>query len=357
MDVKYPRKLTSRNFQEHLLSRRVLYFVADRVFFRCRRSEWSEICEDKPDLPIPTYQILESALYRQQPRKRMQLSTPLSDYASILPEYTKRALTAENDALRALAGIMRRVSDKLQYPMLEGLPTRALDQFLLFFGNNLRRRPGFPSYSWAGWHGEVRIEMERQYNLENWLKFGNWIVWYQRDVSGVEIPVWAGDGKLEGFDRRPPFNSEAIILPSAERIPRPGMWATFTNPRPYPVLRFWSASVWFKIRDMDVLANRGQLLNNKGQVCGSIALDGAEETTLFDRGYPVELVLLSEANYLKPESRVLASRSWAARKFYHVMIVEWRDEVVERRGLGTVQKDEICNGFPPGPVWKEFTLG
>ncbi|KAK0616605.1 heterokaryon incompatibility protein-domain-containing protein, partial [Immersiella caudata] len=344
-------------FQEHLLCRKVLYFVADRVFFRCRRSEWSEICDDKPDLPIPTYQILESAMHSQQPRKRMQLSWPLSDYASILPEYTKRALTADNDALRALAGIMRRVSDKLQCPMLGGLPTRALDQFLLFFGKNLRRRPGFPSYSWAGWHGEVRIEMEPEYNLDKWLASGHWIVWYQRDVNGTETAVWGGDDKLAGFDHRPPFSSEAVVLPSAERIPKSGRWGNFINPRPYPVLRFWSASVWFKLHDMDALAGTGQLQNNKGHACGSVALDGAEDTTLFDSGDPVELVLLSEANYIKPRIRDVSFGFWAARGFYHVMIVEWKDGIAERRGLGTVQRNEIGNGFPPGPVWKEFTLG
>ncbi|KAK3305141.1 uncharacterized protein B0T15DRAFT_368905, partial [Chaetomium strumarium] len=62
-----------------------------------------------------------------------------------------RALTNDADALRAMAGILRRLSQRSRCRMLQGLPTGLFDKYVLLRGPVAGRRRGFPSYSWAGW--------------------------------------------------------------------------------------------------------------------------------------------------------------------------------------------------------------
>jgi hypothetical protein len=73
----------------------------------------------------------------------------VEDYQIMLLYYSRRALTFQGDVLKAMGGIMRRLSVKMKCRFLEGLPTASLDLFLLFHshGSLLRRRAGFPSYS------------------------------------------------------------------------------------------------------------------------------------------------------------------------------------------------------------------
>ncbi|KAK0714724.1 hypothetical protein B0H67DRAFT_220872 [Lasiosphaeris hirsuta] len=133
-------------FQEHVLSRRILYFVDKKNFFRCRQAEWLETCHDHHELGISRINPLtEFAL----------MNYPLHDWANMLSYYTRRALTNQEDALRAVFRIMRRLTEKLGYPMMQGSPTGAFDAFLLFSGRNLRRR-GWVSELLVGWLGVAR---------------------------------------------------------------------------------------------------------------------------------------------------------------------------------------------------------
>lgn len=122
----------------------------------------------------------------------VNMTLPLEGFATILLHYTQRVLGDQSDVLRALAGIIRRFSDRLDYPFLQGLPTGALDIFLLFRANRtvLHRRQAFPSYSWAGWTGGVMVDdIVESPDVNEWLKNKTWIVWYQRSPSGTDS-VW-----------------------------------------------------------------------------------------------------------------------------------------------------------------------
>jgi len=99
-----------------------------------------------------------------------------SQYAWNLSRYTSQILGDQNDALRAMAGIIRRDSEKIASSMLESLPIRAMESFMSFVGRNLRRRRGFPSYSWTGWIGGVEVSIGTGYTMLNTNK---WISWYK----------------------------------------------------------------------------------------------------------------------------------------------------------------------------------
>ncbi|KAK5655885.1 hypothetical protein OQA88_5424 [Cercophora sp. LCS_1] len=335
-------------FQEHLLSRRILYFAGDQLFFRCRESERCETCEDDPH-PSTSFQTFYA---EDGYLDTILLQFPLQDYAWMLQQYTKRALTKETDVLRALAGIVRRVSDKLEYPIIQGLPAGAFDQFLLFFGRNLRRRPGFPSYSWVGWRGEVSIAQRER--LNGWLDQRVWIIWYMRTPDGTEIMMPVGE--INGSDQRQPFECRHLSISITRTAPSGSPWPSNTPPRPYPILQFWSLTVWLKIDDLDVFMAIAKLFDRQGLVCGVVMLDGLEDTKFFESQAPCEAVLLSESDELMPAIDDIHLGRKGPRKFYHIMLLEWSDGVAERRGIGTIRQDAVASGFEPGAQWKEITL-
>ncbi|KAL2019684.1 hypothetical protein VTK56DRAFT_9303 [Thermocarpiscus australiensis] len=339
-------------FQEHVLSRRILYFVDDKVFFRCRESECLETCEDQPKPRIRRTNTSSMLV------QIVDMKHPLESYAVMLFYYTQRVLTGQSDALRAMAGVMRRVSQKLGYRMLEGLPTAVFDRFLLFCGRNLHRREGFPSYSWAGWRGGIDVEMIG--DLNDWLQNQTWIIWYKRSTSGVVNLVWDPaanesfpfhDTEAEGYRQRSPFQCALLEEKTSRTAPTENL--AVGNPRPYPLLQFWTLSVFLKIDSIDVFRPAGKLADRRGTVRGTVTFDGFEETNFFESEEPVEVILLSEANSPIPGNFEVAA-PW---NFYHVMLVERSAEgVVERRGIGAIDQESIYWSYPPGPVWKEVLL-
>jgi hypothetical protein len=77
------------------------------------------------------------------------MEEPMRDFETMLLYYAPRALTNPNDILRALAGVIRRLSERAKCRFFEGIPTAAFDVFIVFKARNfvLHRRMGFPSYS------------------------------------------------------------------------------------------------------------------------------------------------------------------------------------------------------------------
>ena len=120
------------------------------------------------------------------------MKEPIFDYSTMLFYYTKRALTDQNDAPRAMAGIIRRFTEVMKCRFLEGLLTALFDRFIIFraFKNTLHRRSSFLSYSWTGWRGSIDVDLnpgvtDDRSDVNNWLRERTWIIWYKRSPSGV----------------------------------------------------------------------------------------------------------------------------------------------------------------------------
>jgi hypothetical protein len=273
----------------------------------------------------------------------------------MLTYYTRRSLTHQSDALRAMAGIARRVSESLRYQMFEGLPSGAFDIFVIFHaarGLMLHRRRGFPSYSWTGWRGEIAYNHEFLHNMSwnYWLRRCTWIIWYQRSPSGVLRLVWdpsaneafpSDDSEYVGYRGRTRFRGLATIETQWQRTTPSKTGFPQTPQISYPLLQFWTVAVFLKLGKIDVFKATSSLLDSKGNDCGEAKLDGFEETTFFNPQTTLELILLSEHG-----------RSGD----YFAMILEWKDGVAERRGLATVGKSVMKTGYSPGPSWKEILL-
>ncbi|KAK3374788.1 hypothetical protein B0H63DRAFT_502898 [Podospora didyma] len=288
-------------FREHVISRRILYFVEDKVFFQCRESIRLETCEDHPNAQFShTHDFLSSA-----PPLGARMDFPILNYGSLLSSYTRRALTEQSDILRAMAGInrrIRRISLRFGYRMLEGIPTGAFDWFVLFVRFGLCRRDGFPSYSWAGWRGKVDFPLYDDTN--EWLRLRTWIIWY-------------------------------------------------------PLLQFWTLALFFSLHYVESHVPSASVHDRAGVKCGDVFLDGFEESKLFDQEGLFEFILLSQSDSDLPQFLHLSTavKDW---KWYNVMLIEWKEGgIAERRGIGTIVKEAILPGasYEPGPVWKEIILG
>lgn len=76
-------------------------------------------------------------------------------YCDYLKQYSLRQLTNEGDRVDAMMGILQRIRRKLQCRLVHGLLSDAFEWSLFFDASSCQRQPLFPSYSWAGWKGEI----------------------------------------------------------------------------------------------------------------------------------------------------------------------------------------------------------
>ncbi|RSL84307.1 hypothetical protein CEP51_004013 [Fusarium floridanum] len=357
-------------FQERLLSRRSICFIGDKLFYRCRGVEQAEHLVDVPYWNRP--RRLKS---HDNPPEAILMKNPVYDYSSILYSFTKRAFTNENDAPRAMAGIIARFGETIECQFLEGLPTAAFDLFLTFtaWKGSLRRRPALPSYSWTGWSGRIwpssaQLRGESENAL---LRDHTWIIWYKRSASGDISLVWnpcdphfpSRDMKAVGYYERRPF-SYGRFIPTQLDTSRTTPTATISFSQsipPYFILQFWTMSAFYGICDIDVFNATGYLVDRNGAKCGSIQLDGFEETTFFESQICFEVILLSESGYtfeshLRGCSTTVYPAVTEGWDCFYLLLLEWKGGLAQRRGSGKLIMDALRNSLAPGPVWKEILL-
>jgi hypothetical protein len=327
-----------------------VYFVENRVFFRCREAVYSELLIDQ--IPGQGYSDILGTLHFSA-----RMENPIHDFTNMLQHYTPRALTDQNDILRAMAGIMRRLSNRVKYTFFQGLPPVAFDACILFgtAGGILSRRKGFPSYSWTGWKGGIIFANAESatFNHFDWLDKETWIVWYKRSTSRVLNLVWdpSADNNPNQHEyryrKRQPFRPPAGTLTSvsSSRTYPKDLPDTVTQLN-YPLLQFRTLSLNYKLRMENVFTGKASILSKLGSTVGDISIDGLNDTTFFNSSDPLEFILLSG---FCPQHCNESTK-------YFVMLLEWTGPVAERRGIGVINKSAVDQGFLPGPKWKEIIL-
>ncbi|KAJ4246331.1 hypothetical protein NW762_013682 [Fusarium torreyae] len=141
-------------FQEALVSRRMLFFTAEQVYWSCREGMLSEDTVD----------------YFPHPRLRLDDNFSSSEYQNIAQTFSTRKLTFEADIMRAFLGTQNHLEKRWPGQKFSwGLPHEALGRFLMWewssrISRRLRRgthaiksptgaitRVAFPSWSWLSW--------------------------------------------------------------------------------------------------------------------------------------------------------------------------------------------------------------
>ncbi|KAK3302124.1 heterokaryon incompatibility protein-domain-containing protein [Chaetomium strumarium] len=143
-------------YQEGLLSRRRLVFTHSQVYFQCTKTycwEWLSMPSNSTGRQVPLYRVFPEGVIGQH----------ADDIVDRLREYAPRQLTFDSDALNAVLGIFQLYQARQVYH-LWGVPFLADSargnverNFAMALGwtsdpsEAAERRPGMPSWSWAGW--------------------------------------------------------------------------------------------------------------------------------------------------------------------------------------------------------------
>ena len=194
-------------YQEALFSRRRLFFTDGQLYLQCRGLLWHESEMQKPS----------SQLSRKIPIPHiLDIDGLIEGIGETIEHFSRRMFSNDSDVLRACAGLLRayRDSGHLNYRgVLEIPPMWAREkcqpsrwQTHLVHGLKWRinkptgRRTYFPSWSWAGWQGEVDFERREfdedlQITISVELEDGsvlNWLHARERILSSERLSVdWA----------------------------------------------------------------------------------------------------------------------------------------------------------------------
>ena len=170
-------------YQEFWLSKRLMVFTPQQVFFVCAAEPVNEDsvhydgnfekwCFQDPETMDLSYTLDKEftdfpwRMCREiKPNNRGHLINRVSKdlcfskaYKSLVRDYTRREITKEGDALYAISAVFQSLAPFKSDNFICGLPESTLDWAILWQPTDkfLRRTSGtqiFPSWSWAGWSG------------------------------------------------------------------------------------------------------------------------------------------------------------------------------------------------------------
>ena len=140
--------------QEGILSNRCILFGPEQVYFECAEMACSESVQEpnlsvcQRDHLIPYKSRLENPFFREYDFDAL--------YWRLIQDYTGRDLKLDEDALNAFSAFTAEF-ERSGHSLIWGLPAQGLVRHLLWEHEpwdlrDARRRNGFPSWSWAGWH-------------------------------------------------------------------------------------------------------------------------------------------------------------------------------------------------------------
>ncbi|PSN71648.1 HET-domain-containing protein, partial [Corynespora cassiicola Philippines] len=153
-------------FQEKLFSKRLLIFSPSQAFYYCQRASYSE------DLILETNSgIKRDESTRSEPRpwysiRNSHLPDSMHDLRLLIESYSKRQLSFEIDTIRAFQGVFNFVEVHTG-PTIWGIPRLWFKEMMMWhmYYNPKLRRAQFPSWSWAGWRGNIRYQTVLPYML------------------------------------------------------------------------------------------------------------------------------------------------------------------------------------------------
>ncbi len=166
-------------YQEAMLSRRLIHFTKDQVYFECRAMHCREVIPP----PLDLFHTRNKQRFRAGFRPGLFVTSgremSLATAWERIEGYTKRSMSYDEDAISGILGVL--AAQRLEHSIYHfwGLPfsdnpemrtLRRLPRYpSLLCGFGLaqallwnhevpaRRRPDFPSWSWAGWEGAIHI--------------------------------------------------------------------------------------------------------------------------------------------------------------------------------------------------------
>ena len=342
-------------------------------------------------LPAPMAAKFRNVGSRQSPHQLSKSGVLV--FCELLQEYMTRCLTYPDDVLRAMEGIMRFYEQRAAYTFLEGMPTGPFDAFALFRSDGcaLRRRRGYPSYSWAGWIGRLRfsdLDMGSDDVLDRWLNESCPVSWHVigDNESTPSTPIWKPDlwGKVRGprrqllekwiarlcnstqagastvADETPDqdtiLSAETADNSRQDTSPLPLVQRSAMQHVQYKVLHFWAISVYLRIEPRNILTGTVWIVAENGEKVGVAWVDGTQDTALVDPSTALKFILISAAPSLVRRELTAEEARVLGYKTYNVLLLECSGPVSERRGVGLLSESGVRKSVSLGPRLGEIIL-
>jgi hypothetical protein len=185
--------------QEGLFSRKKLVFIGNSVRFFCHSNTYYEEIESPLDMASSRLR-LDGAEHKEK-RSIVDLATNYPDMAKLidlLADYCRRALSFDDDILRAISSTLKALGRAFPHGLIYGLPVSFLDAALLWrsYGHLQIRKSSLnshidcpPSWTWAGWKGSIN---SHYWTSSTYIKdppFA-WFTAHHRDFQAIPILNW-----------------------------------------------------------------------------------------------------------------------------------------------------------------------
>jgi len=258
-------------FQEHHLSRRLLYFTPTQVYFQCLCSTFCEdvVCEN---VNRTAYKAPGSTLWSPKAQfsvaedrndewgewklSRAPLRTVpymMASYENALRSYTYREVSYPSDILNAFEGVKAVLSEAMRTSFWQGMPENILAQALCWMLNGpFRRRrirtpgqpipskPLFPSWSWAGW--DSRVDLNNYMAINTYQSEAEWFIVNENSFA-TRLDV-LNQGETFRYSQHRPAPIEAFL---SKIVPRVEVDATSPEWRDARILACWTTCTSFLI--------------------------------------------------------------------------------------------------------------
>jgi hypothetical protein len=214
-------------FQEMIFSPRKIMFQYQLAVWECNKASWNEASLSKITNPLnASSEITSISPWRSQ--INFSRWPDINQYVRLVQDYTKRKLTYSDDALHAISSLLVTMSFSFLGGFISGLPEMFFNEALLWQPKEpMQRRhcserlKELPSWSWAGWEGEIEGFA--------WLQHWSHLYLYQTRTGHPALQVtslvtWFYGNNLE---ERFPINvsGQTYIKTLVDRsIPLPPKW-------------------------------------------------------------------------------------------------------------------------------------
>lgn len=368
-------------YEEGLLSRRILYFTEDQVYFQCSCSVFCEdgVGENSPifarvyrasnlwNMGSPYTSDFRNGYHGSFHLKRAEYADPreaVQDYQNRVEEYTRRDLTYHADILNAFKGIEAVMKRSMSTEFWYGLPEFQLDTALLWTLTGAHKRRGvsakgftkscFPSWTWAGWDSSV--ELGSYFFITGLRREINWYLINRKGIATLmatedtvaELDSTECDERRIGPDGQLPDHFLAVEQPRLEVDADDEDWR-------YPeYLACWTTLAFFclpgevvSLGDHGLIWENGlnlAIFNSSGMWVGSIMMDQEWVTDNLPRPR-FEFMLMSRSedisDLLPPpqpkyfDEEKLIKRPWC---LLNVMLIERENDIARRLGVGFIHE-------------------
>lgn len=162
-------------FQEGVLSTRRIIFTPYQIYFVCNRMS----CRESMDWRSAAPRLLELVPVGSRSASLLQLGISVVSanqeadgfcqvYNQLINHYSQREMSFESDAVNAVGGILTKLQDSYFHGGFHyGLPVQFLHSALCWTtpikSEPISRRT-MPSWSWAGWSSEGKIDLKESYD-------------------------------------------------------------------------------------------------------------------------------------------------------------------------------------------------